>query len=129
MLHQRYVVLSFIVLAILMGAAVQAAAGSAVVELGFEDVRVGGLINATSLAAIGTALLSFIVMIRSVTIVQFTDECVDELSKVTWPSREETVRASTTVVFTTLLVAALLGLYDLLWKNVADVVLFTGGQG
>jgi hypothetical protein len=35
--------------------------------------------------------------------------------------------ATTTVIATTLFVAALLAFYDLIWKNVADLVLFTEG--
>jgi preprotein translocase SecE subunit len=46
---------------------------------------------------------------------------------VTWPSREETVRASTTVVLTTLFMASLLAVYDFTWKNLADLFLFTEG--
>ncbi|NCG17818.1 MAG: preprotein translocase subunit SecE, partial [Rhodobacterales bacterium] len=58
-------------------------------------------------------------------IVQFTDEVIGELVTVTWPTRDETVRASTTVVLTTLFVAAVLAFYDLIWKSIADMILFT----
>jgi preprotein translocase subunit SecE len=59
----------------------------------------------------------------------FTDEVVGELARVTWPTRDETVRASVTVIFTTIFSASLLAAYDFLWKNIADYFLFSGGTG
>ncbi|TNE88652.1 MAG: preprotein translocase subunit SecE [Deltaproteobacteria bacterium] len=67
------------------------------------------------------------VLLRNEQAVAFTDEVVEELTKVTWPTRDETVRASTTVVVATLFTAAVLGGYDYLWKQVADLVLFNAG--
>lgn len=50
--------------------------------------------------------------------VEFTDECVSELWKVTWPTRQETT-ASTIVVSIMVLIAALIFfLMDLVWSNV-----------
>ena len=64
-------------------------------------------------------------MMRSRKTIAFTDEVVGELYKVTWPTKDETIRASTTVIMTTLFIAAVLAAYDLVWKNLADLVLFT----
>ncbi len=79
-----------------------------------------------SLPIVAVAL--FVGLIRSSQAVQYFDEVVDELHKVTWPTREETLRAATTVVFTALFVALLIGGYDFLWKSVADLVLYGGLQ-
>jgi len=71
--------------------------------------------------------ITFGALIRHPRAMQFSDEVIDELTKVTWPTREETVRASVTVVLTTAFVATLLAAYDYLWKNLADIFLFTQG--
>ena len=51
-------------------------------------------------------------------------ETESELQKVTWPSWNETVNASMVVIFTTLLMAVLLFVFDLVLRRVVDFVLF-----
>jgi len=125
--NQRYVMLSFIAAALLVGFTVQAASVSAFAQFAWPDRRLLGILSTTSAIALGAGLATFVGLIRNRKAVAFTDEVVGELRKVTWPTREETVRASTTVVLTTLFVAGLLAAYDFIWKNLADLVLFTEG--
>lgn len=127
MSNQRYVMLSFIAAALLVGFTVQAASVSAFAQFAWPDRRLLGILSTTSAIALGAGLATFVGLIRNRKAVAFTDEVVGELRKVTWPTREETVRASTTVVLTTLFVAGLLAAYDFIWKNLADLVLFTEG--
>ena len=123
--HQRYVLLAFTLGAILMGLVVQSAAVSAFAQFAVPDSRILGVLNFSTLIALGTGALTFVALIRYPTAIRFTDETVGELAQVTWPTRDETVRASTTVVLTTLFTAAVLAAYDLIWKNLADLILFT----
>lgn len=123
--HQRYVLLSFTLGAILMGLVVQSATVSAFAQFALPDSRLAGLLNTTTVIALASGIVTFVALIRNRRAIQFTDEVVGELSQVTWPTRDETVRASTTVVLTTLFTAAVLAAYDLIWKNLADLVLFT----
>ena len=127
MRHQRYVMLSFVVAAILVGVTAQSATSSFVVATHIGDGRWLGVFNTTTAVSIGLAAATFGGLIRNRKAVSFTDEVVDELAKVTWPTKDETVKASTTVVFTALFTAALLAGYDLIWKNVADYFLFNQG--
>ena len=127
MRHQRYVLLAFISAAILMGLVVQAACVSGMAQFAYPDNRVFGLLNVSSLLALASGAATFIYCIRNRGWIRFTDEVVGELLQVTWPTRDETVRASTTVVLTTIFTAAVLAFYDLIWKNLADLVLFTEG--
>jgi len=46
-------------------------------------------------------------------IITFFQESFAELKKVTWPSRDETVASTKVVIVSTILIAALLGLVDL----------------
>lgn len=127
MSHQRYVLLAFITVALLVGLTVQAASVSGFAQFAWPDTRLLGLLRTSSALALGAGLVTFIALIRNRKAISFTDEVIGELTKVTWPTREETVRASTTVVLTTLFTASLLAFYDFIWKNLADLLLFTEG--
>ena len=54
---------------------------------------------------------------------QLASEVVDELSKVTWPSREETGNATVVVIVTVVICAAYLGAFDAIWLALTDWVL------
>ena len=51
--------------------------------------------------------------------------CETEFRKVTWPTKEETVRSTTVVVLFTIIVAGALAGYDWIWGEVTSRVLFT----
>lgn len=127
MKYTSYVLLSFVIGAILLGLTVQAAVVSGMAQFAIPDERMLGLLNQSSIAAIGAAVFSFFMAIRNQNVMRFVDEVVSELRQVTWPTRDETVRASTTVVLTTFFTAALLAFYDVIWKNLADLVLLSQG--
>lgn len=127
MSNQRYVLLSFICFAILAGMVVQSASVSAMAQFAFPDNRIGGLVNTSTALSLVVGVLTFAILIRNRTALGFTSEVVGELEQVTWPSRDEAVRGSTTVILTTIFTATLLAVYDFIWKNLADLVLFTEG--
>jgi preprotein translocase subunit SecE len=124
---QRYVLLVFVIGAVLVGFTVEAATSSAFAQFAIPDNRVLGVLNTSSLLAVVLGLGTFAVLLRNRTALTFVGEVVGELVRVTWPSREEAVRASTTVVLTTVFMASLLAVYDFTWKNLADLILFTEG--
>lgn len=126
--HQRYVILVFLTGGLLAGVFAHEAVVSGLLQFAVpDDVWVGGLFSTSSAAAALVGLGSFFLMIRNQNAVRFTGEVVTEIAKVTWPTREETVRASTTVILTAVGIALLMGVFDLFWKTVADFVLFTEG--
>lgn len=123
MVHQRYVVLVFVLGAILAGVSMQSASSSLIVATHYADFRVLGPFTISNVLSVGTGAAVLAGLFRSRTAVSFVDEVVDELHKVTWPSKDETVKASTTVVFTALFTAAMIGLYDFVWNNLAGLFL------
>lgn len=125
MKNQRWVLLAFTIAAILMGLAVQSATVSAMAQFAVPDSRVLTLVNTSTMVALVSGVAAFFLLIRNRKVIRFTDEVVGELKQVTWPTRDETVRASTTVVLTTIFTAAVLAAYDVVWKNLADIILFT----
>ena len=53
-------------------------------------------------------------------IIAFFQESFAELKKVTWPSREETVASTKVVIVSTIIIAAMLGLVDLILFQVMN---------
>jgi preprotein translocase subunit SecE len=53
-------------------------------------------------------------------IIAFFQESFAELKKVTWPSRDEVIASTKVVLVSTLLIAAMLGLVDLVLFQVMD---------
>ncbi len=127
MKRSRYVLLAFVAGAILMGWLLQAISVSVLAQIEYPDTRLLGIVSISALVGLLGAAATFAALLSNQDAKRFTDEVVGELARVTWPTREETLRATTTVVVTTLMVAALLGVYDLIWKNLADLVLFNEG--
>lgn len=127
MSRQRYVLLSFFLLAVVVGFTLDVALSSAFAQFGLADNRIGGTLSTTTALSIGAAALTLLVLVRSARAVTFWGEVVGELLRVTWPNRDEAARAATTVIATTLFASAVLAVYDLIWFNLAKLVLLTGG--
>ena len=86
-----------------------------------------GFMSASALVAIILGVVTYIALMRNTRVVQFADEVIDELNKVTWPEKDETVSSTVVVVGVTLFIAAALGLYDYVWAEVTQIVLYTDG--
>lgn len=52
----------------------------------------------------------------------FAEEVVAELRKVTWPDRKDTQTATVVVIVTTLIIAAILGVFDLVWAKLTGLI-------
>ncbi|MEQ1501251.1 MAG: preprotein translocase subunit SecE [Myxococcota bacterium] len=125
MSKQRYVLLVFVLFALGVGLTAQAALESGFAQYAIPDNRLMGLMATSSALAVLAGGTSFAVLIRNRPALTFTGEVVTELARVTWPTRDEALRAATTVVLTALVVAAMVAVFDFTWKNLADLVLFT----
>jgi preprotein translocase SecE subunit len=88
------------------------------------DPQLFGL-NATSIGAIVLGVVAFLILNRHSKIVNFTDEVIVELNKVTWPEKDDTVRSTFVVIGLTLFIAAALASYDYAWAEVTQLVLFS----
>ena len=53
---------------------------------------------------------------------KYADEVAEELSKVTWPSREEVTSSTTVVVLTTLFATVFFALMDRFWGFITDKI-------
>ena len=53
----------------------------------------------------------------------FFSDSFNELRRVTWPSREETIRLSIMVIVVASIIGTFLGIFDLLFSKLFDVIL------
>jgi preprotein translocase SecE subunit len=123
--NARYITLSFIGVAFSVGILARSAAVDVLLHLGKADSLVGGVIALSSLIAIGLGAVCFFGLLKWRTAVDFTNECVIELVKVTWPDREETTNSSMVVIVASLIFAGSLALFDYVWSQVTEIFLFS----
>jgi preprotein translocase SecE subunit len=122
--HTRYVLLTFVVAAMLTGSLVRSCSVALFAQFAMPDSRLFGVLNTSSTLALVCGGLMFFFLLKHYPSRRLVDEVITELRLCTWPTREETVRASTTVILTAFFTAALLAAYDVVWKTVADKILY-----
>ena len=127
MRNQKYIIMSFLSAGVLVGYSVRGLAIPLLARMEVNDPMLLDVLNATSLFGIVIGVMTFLVLNRHPLVVRFTDEVVTELTRVTWPDREETLRSTTVVIGTTLFVALMLALYDYAWGAITKVLLFQEG--
>ena len=72
-------------------------------------------------AAIG-ATVAGVVLYRNDRVYHLANEVSSELKKVTWPTAKEVRTATFTVIVMAIISAIILGLFDLVWTNVTELV-------
>jgi preprotein translocase subunit SecE len=75
-----------------------------------------------SAVAAATAILGTFMLYRHPAVNQLADEVVGELSKVTWPTRDEVWISTLVVVATSVIAAAYTGVFDAMWSALTAVV-------
>lgn len=59
-------------------------------------------------------------------IIQFFREVKSELKKVTWPTRKEAIRWTILVIVVSLIVAAIIGVFDFLFLYLMEKIILRG---
>ncbi len=75
-----------------------------------------------SLISAGIAVVVGVGFYRNDRIYHLTNEVASELKKVTWPTAKEVRTATTVVIVMAVLSAIILGLFDLVWSNLTELV-------
>lgn len=113
----RYVNLSFVVIGltlyIILGELVGAVLGIFGSSTNFQVL--GTNFRLAHLLAMVISITIAIALRRNERVHTYAMEVGSELSKVTWPTWKDTKRATIVVMITTLVIAGILGLLDLLW--------------
>lgn len=127
MSRRRFAYLGVVVLTVLLGMAT---------SRGFEwlltryadDFPVMGTSLSSVLGLVLAIVVGAAVMLHAPTM-NAANEVVDELTRVSWPTREETGQATLVVIIATGITAVYLGVLDASWKAITDWVLTVGRSG
>jgi len=114
----------FLAIAWLLSVSVQGLIVPILARLELVDYRLFG-INVSTLGTLILGALLFFMLSTHSKAVEFTDDVIYELKKVTWPDKDDTVSNTVVVIGVTLFIAAALGIYDYVWAEVTQLVLFT----
>ena len=121
----RYVALAYIgaavLLAFVLGRIIHAGLFYAGVEdmglMGNRDFAISSFV--AGIVAIGVGIFCF----KDKEIRTLADEVASELSKVTWPTRQETWAATIVVIATVAIAALYLGIFDAVWLWASNALL------
>jgi preprotein translocase SecE subunit len=120
--YQKWVNLSYLAVAILLGYLVFSLAAKVVgiydLETRVRNVEL--IIRGLSMVAAG---ILFLVLYRNQQANQFMNEVMVELSRVTWPTQKETINGTIVVIIMVIFSGLVLGLLDYLWTTLLKWIL------
>ena len=120
----RYVVVGILVLAAFLAISLSHALVWAWAQLAWDDMPLFGRdLTLTHVLAYAIALSAAVFVMKHAPTFQLANEVVDELSKVSWPTREETGNATIVVIVTVVLCSAYLGIFDAVWLSLTNWIL------
>lgn len=105
-----------------------AAVGLIAYNPGMQDPTLGGVVSGSMVLAAMAGAATFAILHKHERAAAFTNSAVDELRKVTWPSRDDTTAQTTVVITAALGFGLLMFLYDFGWANLTKVVLYSGAS-
>jgi len=120
--HQKWVNLSYLALAILVGYIVFSTTGKIVGAYDLE-ARIRNIDLILRVISVVLGLISFLVLYRNDRANQFMNEVVVELSRVTWPTQRDTTSATLVVIVMVVISGMILGLLDYCWIQLLKWVL------
>jgi preprotein translocase subunit SecE len=127
MSRQNFVIVGIIVLAAVAGLALSHLAAWIFIQAGVDDFPLFSReLSVTVLIGFGLAIAGAVFCFAHTPTRLVTQEIADELSKVSWPTREETQNATVIVLATVVLCAVYLGLFDAVWLWLTNLVLGIG---
>lgn len=125
MYNTRYITISFLAAALVVGLVARSASVDVLLWVGSADTMVAGTLPLSSVIGLVGGTVTFFGALRWRTAVNYTDEVIGELVKVTWPSREETTNNSMVVIVASLIFAGSLALFDYVWAQITEIFLFS----
>ncbi|HPQ80411.1 MAG TPA: preprotein translocase subunit SecE [bacterium] len=79
------------------------------------------MISPPDIVAAGAGILTFVLLVRSTRVNEFTNEVITELSRVVWPARKETMMSTGVVSVLVAICALIFFLFDMLWGAVVRI--------
>lgn len=123
--RQRYVVVGVLILAVILGLSFSHGLQWIWSELALNDLPLFGIreLPITTLLGYGIAFGAALFVLKHQPTHTLAMEIVDELARVTWPSREETGNATVVVIVTVVICSAYLASFDAFWLWVTNMIL------
>ncbi len=123
MQRDRYVFIGVIALAAIAAMPLAHALTWLFAYVGIANPRVFGDLSLTNLVAYCIAATAALFVLLHRPTRQVAGEVVEELSKVSWPSRAETGSATVVVIVTVVICSLFLGFFDVMWRAITDWIL------
>lgn len=90
----------------------------------FKAASADAILAPTDWIALGLSVLVFVVLLRNRRLNEFMGEVAQELAKVTWPPRKESVMSAGVISVLIAIVSLLLVGFDTLWQKLIGLILF-----
>lgn len=121
---QRFVVVGILALGIIIALPLSHLLQYAWVQIGWDDPPIlSRELSLTRLIGYGIAAVAVIYCLKHKPTYTLALEVADELSKVTWPSREETGNATVVVLVTVVICSLFFGVFDAVWLWLTNLML------
>lgn len=121
--NQRYVIFSFLAAGGLLWATFAKIFGAIAYAADLPDAAIlGNQFTVSTLLGMVVGVGAVIFGLKHSQTFSFSEQVVAELRKVTWPDRKETQTATVVVIITTLIIAAILGVFDLVWAKITGLI-------
>ena len=124
--RERYVVASLVAAAVLLSVVLSKGLQWVAVYAGINDpvLVLGQSVSQVFSYAVGLGTGLFVY--KHPRLHELSVEVVDELSRVTWPTKEETGHSTIVVIVTVIICSLYLGVFDAVWLWVTDTILNSG---
>lgn len=120
---QRYVIFAYLGFGVLLWQSLSRLLGwiASLAEVANPSV-IGNNFLASNLIGLALAVAVGVALYKYQRAKSFSEEVITELMKVAWPTRKETQSATVVVIITTLIIAAMLGVFDLVWGQITGFI-------
>jgi len=126
--HQRSVTLLYLLAGLAGGLLVRSAGLQVVTYESLNDPTLLGVVSLTTLLGVVGGIATFFGLSRNAKATEFTESAISEMSRVTWPSRDETTHNTGIVIGAALGFGVLMFVYDSIWATIVKQALYSGAS-
>ena len=121
--YQRWINMSYLVVSALLWMVFRHLA-ELVWDLAHLPVSADAILAPADWIALGLSVVVFVALLRNHRLNEFMGEVSQELSKVTWPPRKESVMSAGVIAVLVGVVATLLVGFDTIWQKLIGLIVF-----
>ncbi len=124
--NQRTISLLYALAALAGGFLVYRTGAQVVAYRQVNELMIAGAVPVTMLAGVVAGIATFVALFRNANANEFVASALEELEKVTWPTREETTENAGVVIGAALSFGFLMFFYDTGWSFLVKNTLYAG---